>query len=132
VIVLDTHVLLWWAHDPDRLSQKARSAIEREESLDGLHVSSASIWEIALKSRNGKLFLPCDMHEWYELLLETYPGIVIDSLTPQVAIESTLLPGDFHRDPADRFIVALARHHGVPLITIDQKILNYPHVQTVW
>ena len=132
MIVLDTHALLWWAHDPDRLSKQARSAIEREEPLDGLHVSVASIWEIALKSRNGKLFLPCGMHEWYELLFETYPGIVIESLTPQVAIESTLLPGDFHRDPADRFIVALARHYGVPLVTMDQKILDYPHVQTIW
>jgi PIN domain nuclease of toxin-antitoxin system len=132
LIILDTHIVLWWAHDPQKLSSKARTAIQKEEKRNGIHVSSISIWEIALKNSQGNLFLPYGIHEWYDLFLSSYPGIVIDSLTPQVAIESTQLPGDFHKDPADRFITALARHHGVPLVTADQKILNYKHVQTIW
>jgi len=51
---------------------------------------------------------------------------------PADAIASTQLPGDFHRDPADRIIVALARRYGVPLVTSDRLIRDYPHVTTVW
>ena len=132
MIVIDTHVALWWAHDPSKLSRVAFEAIEQAERAGGIHLSVASIWEISLKNRSGKLILPFDIQEWYALFLSSYPGIVVDPLSPQVAIESTMLPGDFHKDPADRFIVALARHHGVPLVTVDQKILDYPHVQTIW
>ncbi len=60
------------------------------------------------------------------------PGLIIESVTPQDAIASTQLPGTFHKDPADRIIVALARRYNVPLITCDDKILAYPYVETVW
>jgi len=132
LIVIDTHIALWWAHEPAKLSKKALVAIKKEEKRNGIHISVASIWEIALKNSKGNLLLPYDIHEWYDLFLTTYPGIVVDPITAQVSIESTLLPEEFHKDPADRFIVALARHHGVPLVTTDKKILDYPHVQTIW
>jgi PIN domain nuclease of toxin-antitoxin system len=60
-----------------------------------------------------------------------YPGVQLLDLTPQIAIESTQLPGNFHRDPADQIIVASARIHDCPLLTVDDKILNYPHVKLV-
>ena len=60
-----------------------------------------------------------------------YPGIVIEPLDVADATESTLLPGDFHQDPADRIIVALARRYDARLVTVDEKILAYPHVRTV-
>ncbi len=132
MIVIDTHIALWWAHSPDKLSKDARAVIEKEEGCSGIYVSAVSIWEIALKNSVGKLILPYDIDEWFSLFLSTYPGIVVEPLKPLVAIEASRLPGEFHRDPADRFIVALARHHGVPLVTADTKILNYPHVQTIW
>ena len=58
-----------------------------------------------------------------------YPGIRLLELTPEITIESTRLPGEFHRDPADQIIVATARIHACSLLTVDDKILNYPHVQ---
>ena len=60
-----------------------------------------------------------------------YPGIQLIELTPQIAIESTKLPGNFHRDPADQIIVATARVFDIPLMTVDGKILNYLHVRTL-
>ena len=60
-----------------------------------------------------------------------YPGISLLQLTPEIAIESTNLPGNFHRDPSDQIIVATARVHHCPLITSDNKITDYPHVMTV-
>jgi PIN domain nuclease of toxin-antitoxin system len=56
---------------------------------------------------------------------------VID-LSPDVAIDSCNLPGVFHKDPADRIIVAAARIHNLTLLTKDQKILDYPHVKSTW
>ena len=58
-----------------------------------------------------------------------YPGIRLLELTSEITIESTRLPGEFHRDPADQIIVATARIHACSLLTVDDKILNYPHVQ---
>jgi PIN domain nuclease of toxin-antitoxin system len=61
----------------------------------------------------------------------TYPGVRLLDLTPQIVVESSQLPGDFHRDPGDQILVATARVHNVPLVTADKLILRYSHVQTV-
>ncbi len=58
-----------------------------------------------------------------------YTNIRLLDLTPQIAVESTKLPGNFHKDPADQIIVATARIYDVPLVTMDNKIRNYPHVK---
>jgi PIN domain nuclease of toxin-antitoxin system len=71
--------------------------------------------------------LPQKLDECLEQAL-SYPGIQLLSLTPEIAIESTQLPGEFHRDPADQVIVATARLYDCPLVTSDTKILEYPHV----
>ncbi|MFB2895279.1 type II toxin-antitoxin system VapC family toxin [Aerosakkonemataceae cyanobacterium BLCC-F50] len=131
MILLDTHVWLWLLHDPSQLSEAARSAIDTEEPYNGLIVSAISVWEIAVKSSIGKLILPLPIDEWYKLA-STHSGIVIEPLSPLDAIASVSLPGSFHKDPADRILVAIARRYNIPLITCDTKILNYPHVQTIW
>lgn len=131
MILLDTHVWLWLLHDLSQLSDSARIAIDTEEPQNGLLVSAISVWEIAVKSSIGKLILPLPIDEWYNLA-STNSGIVIEPLSPLDAIASTSLPGTFHKDPADRILVAIARKYNIPLITCDTKILNYPHVQTIW
>jgi len=67
--------------------------------------------------------------EWLKQAL-AYPGVRLLELSPEIAAESTALPGDFHKDPADQIIVATARVHGCRLLIVDRKILDYPHVQT--
>ena len=131
MIVLDTQALLWWLHDPSRLSAAARKRIQQAESGECMLVSAISVWEIAVKCRLGKLALPMAIDAWYQQA-EQYPGITFEPVTPADAIGSTLLPGEFHSDPADRIIVAVARRLGTPLITCDAKILAYAHVQTIW
>ena len=59
-------------------------------------------------------------------------GIIVIELSPDIAIESSNLPGEFHKDPADRIIVATARVHNLKLLTKDQKIHDYPHVNSAW
>ncbi|MEA5626068.1 type II toxin-antitoxin system VapC family toxin [Nostoc sp. UHCC 0251] len=131
MILLDTHVWLWLLHEPSQLSSRAQAAIDSEEPQSGLLVSAISVWEIAIKFSIGKLTLPLAIDEWYALA-RTHSGIVIEPLNPLDAIASTQLPDNFHKDPADRIIVAIARRYGIPLVTCDAKILNYPHVQTIW
>jgi PIN domain nuclease of toxin-antitoxin system len=131
MILLDTHIWLWLLHDPSQLSQVAQAAIESEESKNGLLVSAISVWEVAVKSSVGKLALPLPIDEWYQLA-QTHSGIIIEPLSPIDAISSTQLSDDFHKDPADRILVAIARRYDIPLVTCDAKILNYPHVKTIW
>jgi PIN domain nuclease of toxin-antitoxin system len=131
MIIIDTHIWLWLLHDPSQLSNTARAQIEIEEPQNGILVSAISVWEIAVKSSLGKLALPLPIEDWYALA-KSHSGIVIEPLNPEDAISSTQLPGDFHKDPADRIIVAMARRYDVPLITCDNNILRYPHVKTIW
>jgi len=131
MIVLDTHVWLWWLHDPAKLSPAAEKLIQQEQVSGVLILSAISVWEVAVKVQSGKLAIPLDIHRWYELA-KSYPATVIEPLSPMDAIASTQLPGDFHKDPADRIIISLARRLAVPLVTCDIKILDYPHVTTVW
>lgn len=128
MILLDTHIWIWWVHGDERLDVRLASRLSQEESL-GLGVSVISCWEVAKLVEYRRLELPCPVPEWFEQALN-YPGICLVELTPRIAFESTRLPGDFHRDPADQIIVATARAHNIPLATVDAKILAYPHVET--
>ena len=129
MIVLDTHIWIWWVHGSDRLTQTQLDVIEANE--DGvIGVSAISLWEIAKLVENGRLELPISVEKWFTQALN-YPGVQIIELTPAIATESTRLPGEFHRDPADQIIVATARIMKCKLVTSDERILNYLHVKTV-
>ena len=129
MIVLDTHTWVWWTIDPDRLSETQRREIAASEN-DRIGVSAISCWEVAKLCEYGRLELPIELPEWFQLAFR-YPGISLLELTPEVAVESTSLPGAFHRDPADQIIVATARLHRCRLVTSDDRIIRYPHVGTV-
>ena len=129
MIVLDTHIWVWWVHEDERLTQAQREAITANET-DTVGVSAISCWEIAKLVESDRLELPSPLEEWFEQALN-YPGVQLLALTPEIAIESTRLPGEFHRDPADQIIVATARVYGCSLVTSDDKLLNYSHVTTI-
>ena len=136
MILLDTHAWIWWTGRPEILPAKVRTLVENAALDFKLSVSVISIWEIATKAALGKLrsdALPPDFsaHEWVERALQT-PGLSVLPLSPDVALMSAELPEPFHRDPADRLIVAQARRSRATLVTADRKILGYPHVKTVW
>jgi PIN domain nuclease of toxin-antitoxin system len=130
MIVLDTHIWIWWVHGDPKLSQTAKIAIESHESL-AIGISVMSCWEIAkLKLvEYNRLTLPCEISEWFEKAL-SYPAVQLLDLTPQIAITSTQLV-NFHRDPADQIITATAKVYDCPLVTMDTKILGYADVVTI-
>lgn len=128
MIVLDTHIWIWWVHGDRQLPQDHQEYIQQQEG-HGLGVSAISCWEVAKLVERGRLTLPVALGDWMSQALG-YPGVRLLELSPQVAIESTQLPGTFHRDPADQIIVATARIYNCPLVTLDQNIRAYLHVQT--
>jgi PIN domain nuclease of toxin-antitoxin system len=131
MILLDTHTWLWLLHEPNQLSNPAQTMITEAENNNNILISSISVWEIAVKQSLNKLELPLPINEWFELA-QQQPGTIIEPLSPIDAIHSANLPGEFHKDPADRILVAIARRYEIPIITRDQKLLNYSHVKTIW
>ncbi len=129
MIVLDTHVWIWWVHGDSRIKPSQARVIENAES-EVIGVSAVSCWEVAKLVERGRLELSRPLEEWFGLALD-YPGIRLIELSPEIAIASTRLPDEFHRDPADQIIVATARVNECPLVTSDQKIISYGHVETV-
>lgn len=125
MILLDTHIWLWWVNEGDRLSGAERSYIDE---ADEIAVSAISCWEIALLVSQQRLQLTGTVLDWIETSL-LFPKFRLFPISPAVAVESNFLPGEFQRDPADRIIVATARVHNIELLTFDSKILQYPHVK---
>jgi len=133
VIVIDTHVLVWWANGTlNKLSKAAKTWLSKAEKKDGgILVSAISAWEIAVSVGKGRLTLAMDVEDWLGHAA-ALPGVRFVPLDRHTAVQSVRLPEPFHQDPADRIIVATARGLNLPLLTIDEKILAYRHVKTIW
>ena len=129
MILLDTHIWIWWVHEDSRLPQHHARFIE-SHIADGLGVSVVSCWETAKLVERGRLELPKPTGVRVKEAL-AYPGVRLVGLTPEIAVEATQLPQPFHRDPADQFLVATARLLKAGLLTLDGLILNYPHAPLV-
>jgi PIN domain nuclease of toxin-antitoxin system len=124
LILLDTHVLVWFTHEDSRLKEAARFLIEQATLTDEAIISPISFWEVAMLVDKGRIPLGHRPIDWMHAVLDGN-GFRIEPLAPIIAIAAGSLPGDIHGDPADRLIVATARHLGCPLLTNDQKILEY-------
>jgi PIN domain nuclease of toxin-antitoxin system len=131
VIVLDTHVLIWWVNGDAALSKRAKTLIEREQDTGEIVVSSISAWEIATLVRYRRLSLSIDVGVWLRTAMQIR-GLRFAPVDVAVAMQSVDLPGDFHKDSADRMIVATSRLLGASLVTKDEKIRAYLHVKTIW
>lgn len=127
-VLLDTHALLWYASDSYKLTALAK---QRIEEADWVYVSAMSAWEIGMLVSKDRLSLRFPVNQWIELSYQL-PKLRWVSLTPEIGVLSTNLPGLFHGDPADRLIVASALAYGSALITADQKIHSYMHIESVW
>ena len=134
-VLLDTCAVIYFANG-DAMADPAVEAIIQAGGADGVYVSPVSAWEIGLLSRPGRPntvhFLP-DPKTWFARVLET-PAVRQAALTPEIAIDSAYLPLPLHGDPADRLLIATARHLGLPIVTRDRQIAAYAasgHVQVI-
>jgi len=131
MIVLDTHVWVLFVSNPELLSKRAKRSLDAAMEEKGILISSISAWEVALLVAKKRLRLTLGVTDWIAKS-EALPFITFIPVDNSIAIKSVNLPQPLHSDPADRIIIATAISMGAPLLTKDEKILKYPHVQTIW
>ncbi len=131
MIVLDTHVWVWWLSNPDNIPSKARKLIADAASDRAVYVSSISAWEVALLVKKDRLRFTMDAQDWIAKS-EALPFLHFVPVDTAIALRSVRLVDPFQKDPADRIIVATAVIMGAPLVSSDRRILRYPHVKGVW
>jgi len=133
-LLLDTHCWAWMQFGlTEKFTRAAQATIQRAARSGTLTVSVISVWEVGMLESKGRLELNMDCAEWVRQALAT-PGLALVPLTPEIAVESSRLPGLFHGDPADRILVATARVAGVVLMTKDDRLLEYArhgHVRAI-
>jgi PIN domain nuclease of toxin-antitoxin system len=132
MIVLDTHVLIWWVSDVRRIPARAHRLIEAEiDAGRQIAISSISLWEIAMLVVNGRLAFTIDPDAWLARV-EALPFLTFVPVDNRVAIRAVHLEEFPHRDPADRMIVATALGLGATLLTADARLRRYTHVRAAW
>jgi PIN domain nuclease of toxin-antitoxin system len=129
LILLDTHIWVWWVSGDARITPRLKQILDDHQAA-GYAVSLISCWEVAKLVEVGRLKLDRPVSQWITSAL-AHPGVQLVELTPQIMVESTQLPGSFHRDRADQLIVATARVLGCELLTADQRLLQYAGVKTL-
>ena len=125
MLLLDTNALLWVLQDNPRLGSRARDMVADGWSVGSVAVSAVTFWEIAMLAERNRLALGCDAAQWRSDRLAN--GLRELPLHGTEAVRAVALESEgFHRDPADRFIVATALLGGHTLLTNDREILAWP------
>jgi len=126
--LLDTNAWIRLILAPEQLSERARALLTRPD-ITPLALSAISVFELTLKVRKGKIDLRLPSDQWLDLALN--PNLItVIPIDAEIARAANSLPEPFHQDPADRLIVATARLRNLTLITGDEKILQYAHLQS--
>ena len=121
--LLDTHIIVWWFEKNKRLSSAQAEAIANAGPDNPLLISDISLWEISTLTRLGRLRLQYPLRDWLERAVAP-PLVRRIGISPAIAAEVASLPDSFHRDPADRLLVATARILGATLLTADNRIID--------
>ena len=130
LILLDTHVLIWLALDPRRISVRARAAIdEARQNGSGLGISDMTFLEVAQLAHRGRVAFPAGVEIF---LSEVEQRFAVFPITAQISVHAFSLPASFPNDPGDRAIGATAVVQGLRLITADDQIRKSRAVPTVW
>lgn len=125
LLVLDTHVWIWLINgNVERLSAEFIETLEQDNPGVNLGVSAISVWEVGMLEAKGRIRLNNICLDWVREALNA-PGVQLLPLTPEIAVESSRLPGELHGDPADRILAATARILGGTLVTQDRRLIDY-------
>lgn len=129
--LLDTHVLLWAALEPTRLSATAQQRIAHGRQQGALAVSDISFWEIAMLMEKNRLSVGTDCLTFLDLLVTAY-NLHVYAISTRIAAESARLPPQVNKDTADRLIAATAIVEATPLLTADRNLLQTAAIPTMW
>ncbi len=127
--LLDTHVLLQWQEEESSLPPAYGEIFEAAREGEPLGISEITLWEIAMLYERGRVAFDVPLRDWLERA-SAAPLVARVAISPEVAAEVAAFPSTFHRDPADRIIVATARVLGATLLTRDQRIIGSGLVTT--
>ena len=130
IVLLDTHVWIWWLTPNSPLSRRERDALDALATRGGVSIAAISLWEAQMLHRKGRLEVPLSFADWIEQAADPRAVRVLP-LDTAVVLALDALPKSFHGDPADRLIVATAKTHGLPIATRDAAIRRARIVQ-VW
>ena len=119
MILLDTHTWIW-SHSATKLLSDNVKKLIKKTLIDQRAIASISIWEFAMMVVKGRIRVKIDPKLWLDNAIRN-SGLKVIELSPEIALESCNLPGNFHKDPADQIIVATARDQGVTILTTDRS-----------
>ena len=130
MILVDTHVVLWLALEPARISRKAATVIEENRhSGEGLAISDMTLLEIAVIESKHRIRLNTSLETF---LTEVESRFVVLPITGRICVRAMGLPAAYPKDPADRIIGATAQVEGVSLVTADKDIRKSKVLRTIW
>jgi PIN domain nuclease of toxin-antitoxin system len=131
MVVADTHIIIWNALAPEKLSKTARRAFDQANESDGIVFCDISLWEIAMLMEKKRLVIDIPFLEFIELVKLTV-NYQFKSISPEIASLSSSLSSKVNGDPADRLIMATAINLEIPLITADKNLRDFPDVNTIF
>jgi len=130
MILVDTHIVIWLAMEPAKISKKARAVIEEtRHRAQGIAISDVTLLEIAMLESKGRINLDASLETF---LTEVEARFVVLPITGRVCVRALGLPASYPDDPADRVIGATALVEGISLVTADDGIQRSKAMRTIW
>ncbi len=131
MIVVDTHIFIWDALYPDKLSKKAKIALDQAEQNNSLWLADISLWEVFMLVKRGRLSLPVSATHFIDLAIQAR-SYQLQRMTASIAEQSINFGSEINNDPADRLIVATAKFLQADLVTADLNLQGCGLVKTIW
>jgi len=128
--LLDTHAWIWWIDQDVRLGAKTIAVLDSLSRDQRPFLCDISLWEVAMLVERGRIELDLPLGEWLDAAAHPR-SVQIVSITPRIAAEVASLPDSFHRDPADRLIVATSRAMGLRVLSHD-RLINRSRLVPRW
>lgn len=131
MIVLDTHIIIWDALNPEKLSTRGKEAIYLANEGEGIIFCDISLWEIAMLIKKERVRIDIGYQDFINLVLSSNKYI-IHRITPEIAELSVNLPAFINKDPADRIIAATSIIYNAPLVTADENLNRSKEITVIW